>query len=833
MIGTFRFIAAGILATCTFARGAEDFVLRSEMKQRDAWLDAHLIDVKFPMASGETTKLLPLPDEPGLEVLANHDPVIQNSRGGHPLKIGDHEFKRGLYCHANSKIVVKLPGPGKKFTAVCGLDHNDDTARGKGSVIFSVTVGGKVAFKSDVMRFGTPAREVDVDLGGADSFAMEIGDSGDGIGWDQSDWADAKVTLADGRELWLGDMPLRDHNSPPGASPISRTSSLPFSFIFGSVSSDELFATWKMKSDRKRLDASRTQRTLTWTDKARGFEVRCAAVEYRDYPAVEWTLFFKNTGTNNSPVIENVAAIDSRFDRGPESEFVLHTLKGDWCSAQSYAPVDVALGPKQSKRFAPDGGRPTNGPNGWPFYNLQMPGGGLLMAIGWPGQWASSFTRDETNGLRILAGQQLTYLYLKPGEEIRTPMIALVFWSGDDVQRAQNLWRRWMLAHNVPRVDGKLPAAMLQMQVIRSFEKSDEKDLFALTGEFNDAKIPYDLCWRDAGWYRCSQWTQTGTWEIDTNRYPRGFRPFADWVHKQGKQFIVWFEPERVGAGDSWLAQNHRDWIIGGNLLNLGNDDARRWLTDHIDAFIKREGLDWYRQDFNMDPLNAWRGADEPNRRGMAEIKHVTGYLAFWDELLRRNPNLRIDSCASGGRRNDLETLRRSVPLLRSDFQFGAQTTMPNQGHTWGISSWIPYYGSGCTFSDPYSARSYLMPCTGFAGHDANTKRCYDEARRVTPLMLADFYPLTPYSIDKADWIAWEFFRPETGDGFVQAFRRDDNKSETLVVKLRGLEPRASYEIENLDGGTETHTGRELADGFTITLKSRPASALFLIRVRK
>lgn len=26
-----------------------------------------------------------------------------------------------------------------------------------------------------------------------------------------------------------------------------------------------------------------------------------------------------------------------------------------------------------------------------------------------------------------------------------------------------------------------------------------------------------------------------------------------------------------------------------------------------------------------------------------------------------------IDSCASGGRRNDLETLRRAVPLLRSD----------------------------------------------------------------------------------------------------------------------------------------------------------------------
>ena len=64
-------------------------------------------------------------------------------------------------------------------------------------------------------------------------------------------------------------------------------------------------------------------------------------------------------------------------------------------------------------------------------------------------------------------------------------------------------------------------------------------------------------------------------------------------------------------------------------------------------------------------------------------------------------PACSIDSCASGGRRNDLETLRRAVPLLRSDYQFGHEATMPNQGHTYGISSWIPYYGSGLFLHRP------------------------------------------------------------------------------------------------------------------------------------
>ncbi len=114
--------------------------------------------------------------------------------------------------------------------------------------------------------------------------------------------------------------------------------------------------------------------------------------------------------------------------------------------------------------------------------------------------------------------------------------------------RAQNLWRRWFLAHNIPRLNGQVPPTMMQMQCYRTFEKGGEKDLFDTVTEFNQAGIAVDLCWRDAGWYPCQgSWPNTGTWDLDPQRYPRGFRPFSDWVHQQGKKFIVWFEPERVG----------------------------------------------------------------------------------------------------------------------------------------------------------------------------------------------------------------------------------------------------------------------------------------------
>ena len=63
----------------------------------------------------------------GLAVVANYDELCKNSRMGRPLTIGKTEFARGLFCHAVSKISVRLPGPGRAFTAVVGVDSNSQT----------------------------------------------------------------------------------------------------------------------------------------------------------------------------------------------------------------------------------------------------------------------------------------------------------------------------------------------------------------------------------------------------------------------------------------------------------------------------------------------------------------------------------------------------------------------------------------------------------------------------------------------------------------------------------------------------------------------------------
>jgi alpha-galactosidase len=816
------------------AQGPGVVVRSPELAEARRWAAAKFEGVRSAAAS-----------EPALVVFANHGSVQKNARGGRPMHIVDREYTRGLYCHAPSKLVVRLPGPGARFTAIAGVDSNDNTSGGRGSVDFSVRVGGVEKFRSGVMREGMPGKPVLVELDGAIEFVLQIEETPDGIACDQGDWVEAKIALKDGSELWLADLPLRDGERAP------YTIEAPFSFVYDGKASAGLLKEWPCQRTTRKLDEQRTERVSVWTDPGTGLEVRCVGVEYADFPTVEWVVRFKNTGISDTPILSDIQGVDLRLQRNGAGEFELNHHEGDSCSPESYAPRQLTLSPKSEHRFAPAGGRPTS--VGFPYFNLEWPGEGLIVVIGWPGQWTAEFTRDAGNGLRVRGGQELTHFKLHPGEEARSPLIALQFWQGDRV-RAQNLWRRWMLAHNLPRTrNGKLPPPILSscgggfFPGLRTSEEGERQFITA----FAQAGVKLDYWWTDAGWYPCPDWPQIGTWTPDPVRYPRGFRPVSELAHAKGMGLIVWFEPERVTPG-TFLYTNNPAWLLGRDgeqkLLNLGHPDARRWLTDHVDAMLTRDGIDFYRQDFNVDPLAYWRAADAPDRQGLAEMRHLEGYLAYWDELRRRHPGLLIDSCASGGRRNDLETLRRAIPLLRSDYQaFDGNPAFAagNQGHTYGLSSWIPYYGQGVYFTDRdyvYSARSYLSPAFGVAadvrkaGVDWSLIRQLTEQwRQVADCMLGDFYPLTSYQLNEELWLAWQFDLPEQRKGMVQVFRRVGSSYEAARFKLYNLDPAANYVVTDLDqpAAPKELSGRELLErGVLISAPGQPSARIITYQAR-
>ena len=196
---------------------------------------------------------------------------------------------------------------------------------------------------------------------------------------------------AQGRgELWLADLPLREgERAPCSTEP-------PFSFVYGGKASAELLKDWPCERKARKLDEQRTERVSVWTDPATGLQVRCEDIEYGDFPTVEWVLHFKNTGAGDTPILSDIQAVDLSLSRSGAGEFVLNHHAGDNCSPDSYAPQQLVLEPKSQHRFAPVGGRPTC--VGFPYYNLEWSGEGLIIVLGWPGQWAAEFVRDGGKG---------------------------------------------------------------------------------------------------------------------------------------------------------------------------------------------------------------------------------------------------------------------------------------------------------------------------------------------------------------------------------------------------------------------------------------------------
>jgi alpha-galactosidase len=756
---------------------------------------------------------------------------------GTPYQLGEKSYSHGIAFNSTKQILIHLGKPAQRFTADIGLENNDDTRRGEaigqGSVTFHVLVAGKEVFASPVLRRKDGPRPLDVALSNASEFEIRVGDGGDGRGWDQALWAEAVVTMQDGSRLRLQDLPFAEE---------AQSNPFGLSFLCQGTNSAALLAKWACGVRERKLDSQETLRELAYSDPASGLEVRIEAVRFGDFPAVEWVAHFTNRGSNNTPLLEGIQAIDSVLPVATSGPAVLHWAKGGVASFDDFAPQTFELKPGAKLRLRPGGGRSSS--QVLPFFNIQGANGGLVAAIGWSGEWAAEFAADARCQVAFKAGLERTRLSLYPGETIRTPRMLLLFYEGDRWQ-GQNLLRQFILAHHRPKRNGQPlvapitcgnwggTAAEIHLDNIRKIVRE---------------KLPIDYYWIDAEWFGQGAWpVNTGNWEVKKDLYPNGFKPLSAALRQSARELMLWFEPERVHKGTAWHKE-HKDWLldIGGDdfLFDLGNPAARKFLAGFLSDKIHEFGLGCYRQDFNMDPLPFWRKADAPDREGMAEIRHIEGLYALWDELLERNPGLIIDNCASGGRRLDLETVGRATPFWRTD---GPRDPIAHQCHTWGLLPWIPLSAtSQDRAGDDYEFRSSI--CSGlclnwWVSGDAPAERIpadfpfawaratLEQYLSIRDFYYGDYYPLTPYSQGAELWMGYELNRPGTGKGLVVVLRRPDSPFESARFPLRGLDEGASYRITNLDAKTQvTCSGHDLLQaGLEVAIKTRPGSALLLL----
>jgi len=635
-------------------------------------------------------------------------------------------------------------------------------------------------------------------------------------------------------------------------------------------------------------------KTISRLTHTSGLVFTVESVLYESYNAYDWTLYAEQPATESgsSPVISDWNAIDySWVGEAP-------SLTGSIGDHSAYEPYTVCL--DGHLRKSSESGRSTSGDSS--YFHFQYGDMGIMMAVGWPGYWELELDNSEDAGVtRMTAGQVQLNTYLKPGETIRTPLMAFVHYSGQDDDRSTNLWRSWMIDCNINTItpdaegtgDEEFPKAGIyagtSIQWHEMTRATTENQIDAI-GYYLDNHIDLTYWWMDAGWYyRLDSegrfrtlndwgWSETGTWVPDKDRFGclhegEPHAPLYDisaFAEENGIRTLLWFEPERI-ASRSMLVDDatdrihfsdnttiHPSWILDDGdhwpILDMGNEDAVAWMLNRILTVMTEGGIDLYREDFNTDPLPNWIASDKAkdasgNRTGLTENLYIQGHLGMWDSILEAMPNATIDSCSSGGNRNDLETMRRGVPLHKTDHAYGDQTWQQNCEAY--MQKWIPYIGTksngeseandNTTTANRYSLRTALSGAMvlGYDTDSVNAPVDWDiiediteEHKSIMHLLYSDYYVLENWSSSGNDWAAWEYFDSDLEEGYVIAFRRE-NAGTTRTYQLKGLDQNTFYKVWFEDANEPVvRTGRDLMNN-GVTFKVPVADGSDILHIQK
>ncbi len=615
-----------------------------------------------------------------------------------------------------------------------------------------------------------------------------------------------------------------------------------------------------------------------------------------EHAALEWVADWNYSGSDYSKRISNVRILNAPFTI--EKAVMTTANQGGQNYVYDYQPYSVDLTKTSTYTMQNDGGRSSQG--AWPYFDLTSGYDtyGIMGAIGWTGNWSCEFVY-RNGSVNVSAGMQNTDYQMKNGEHLRTPSMVIQFFKGTQ-EDGHNAWRQLVLDAYTPKQaysDQKVTYAPISINTWGGVGTT------ALLETMNKAKNSgqyFEYQWVDAGWYgdtsspaSSSLWSdQVGNWyynpdfpaksgaatDPDNGLYltAGGFDALKEWHAANGTGLIVWFEPGRATAtsrmGESatknnpltftatyketpastpkteTVSWNNSYFLRGTSNVHYGKPEALRFIRAVVLHYLDDMGCTIYRQDYNFNPEKGWNNEDthasssSVTRTGIAEIQYVMGHYELLDSILATGRL--IDNCASGGRLLDIEMMKRSIPLWRTDYTVsGTSVASGIRSQGANLSWWLPISGaSGSSqgYNNAYGFRSYmasgatmgsLMTDSTFAAKMLNEMRTNRE------LMLGDYYILqqglhegltrgtdTGHG-DITCWLeadaskdytdsanaAYEFYREDLGKGYVVAFRPTYSSDDCDTLLLKGLDGHALYEIKDADSGeTAVYSGRFL-----------------------
>ena len=580
---------------------------------------------------------------------------------------------------------------------------------------------------------------------------------------------------------------------------------------------------------------------------------------YEKYGAVWHRITLKNEGDDNSEQISDLKDFDAVIPMPEETckrweatdtACALWSMLGSHDRADDYELKrsrfqEVNCRDEGPMRFSSANGRSSDGC--FPYFTVSQGDDGLILAIGWSGQWNAAFSRTS-EGVHLSSGLEDSDFYLKPAEEIYTSSVLILPYK-NGMNAGHNTFRSLMREHFSPKAftEKSLPLCINGGIATKSDYLCDIAELNPKMG------YPFNYLWMDAGWYgpnepdpneNVSEWPRyLGEWEINPRLHPNALVDVRDAAEKNGMRLLLWFEPERSFEVRKYR-KKHPEWFISGThlkwwqkntyLWNLGDKAARDGMIDMLSSYVDSLHLGCLRWDFNTEPLIFWRDAEEEGRHGLFEIKYIMGLYEVWDTLSESFPDLLIDNCASGGRRLDFELYRRGIPLWRSDRQCYAVPVEEAEFHTAALSLYLPYHGTLASHDVKYARFSYAPTLNitpwGMQEHPSEYKKMIEEYLFARRFMLGDYEPVFSLSNDFALWGGHRYHLSEENEGILLLFRRARSAFREAEISLSLS--NGKYEFVNKD--TQERWASHTESGLIrITVRIEEACGTVLIHYKK
>lgn len=655
---------------------------------------------------------------------------------------------------------------------------------------------------------------------------------------------------------------------------IQSATALPFSLNVAGKPLSEALSNWRIAAES--ADEGCVQRTYEGALTPDGLTLTCEQKIFRNDQGLEWVLTLENRGHTDSPIIDRIHSANLHFDdcnAGTLPEFalndldqitpadsvytidhasyVLHRINGAPSNQMDFFPESIGLMAGATYILSGGGGRSSD--KDFPFFQLDMATVTAKMALGWSGQWQADISVDDAHNLSIQAGLPEARFYLKPGEKIRLPRILLMLHT-DPREDSHNAFRRLLKNHYIPRLTGHTQEAHLYCNTCFTrggtwLNECNEQNQISLIRALSELDVESVIT--DAGWFKGGWPEGAGNWDPDPKKYPNGMKPVADAAREHGMRYGLWFEPERV-MRDTTVHRDHPDWVLwrkdkehitfvseasSTGLLNFGLPEVQDYFYNIVAERILEGGLQCYRIDFNMPPLEWWRQNDETDRKGLTEIKYINGLYAHWDRLFTDFPDLFRVNCASGGRRIDLETISRFHVHQKSDLWFKNVT---DQCSLFGLSHFLPngVIMTPLALMDDTSFCSAAASslCLGWIADGdvfdtARARKLINRYQQLRSLLNKNWYALTPCSRRLDAVIAIQFHDPDQDRGALMIHHRENSQVESMTFTLKGLLAEHTYRFTAADGDQSDEAcvtqGSALRNGIPWQLPQAGTSQLY------